>query len=369
MPARKDNKMGWMVDFVFQFPDGRKERIRKKSPVQTRRGAEQYERQIRERMMRPEARKKRKEVPTLQEFAREFLETYARTNNKPSEVKSKKCVFNHHLLPAFGRKRLDQIGAREIEKFKSRKVKEGLSPKTINNLLTVLRKCLSLAAEWELTDREPKVKWMRVDRQKYDFLNFEEADRLIAAAEPEWRTMIVLALRTGMRQGEILGLLWEDVDLQRGQIVVRRARWRGHMVAPKNGRTREIPLSPKAHRAMKKHRHLRGDFVFCSEDGSPLTDGQCKWPLWSACRNAGLRRIGWHVLRHTFASHLVMRGVPLKAVQELLGHSTIEMTMRYSHLSPDVRREAVSRLDEKPTVQSHGSNVAAGPPLSGKQTE
>ena len=73
--------------------------------------------------------------------------------------------------------------------------------------------------------------------------------------------MIVLALRTGMRQGEILGLLWEDVDLQRGQIVVRRARWRGHMVAPKNGRTREIPLSPKAHRAMKKHRHLRGDFV------------------------------------------------------------------------------------------------------------
>lgn len=76
-----------------------------------------------------------------------------------------------------------------------------------------------------------------------------------------------------------------------------------------------------------------------------LTKGACRWPLWSACDRAKLRRIGWHVLRHTFASHLVMRGQPLKAVQELLGHSTIKMTERYAHLSPDVRRNAVAVLD------------------------
>lgn len=69
-----------------------------------------------------------------------------------------------------------------------------------------------------------------------------------------------------------------------------------------------------------------------------LGKGACKWPLWSACKRAAVRRIGWHALRHTFASHLVMRRAPLKAVQELLGHSTIEMTMRYSHLSPDCGR-------------------------------
>jgi hypothetical protein len=79
-------------------------------------------------------------------------------------------------------------------------------------------------------------------------------------------------------------------------------------------------------------------------------EGQTKWPLWKAARNAGLRRIGWHMLRHTFASHLVMRGAPIKTVQELMGHSTIEMTIRYSHLSPDARRDAVRLLDIKEPV-------------------
>jgi len=81
--------------------------------------------------------------------------------------------------------------------------------------------------------------------------------------------------------------------------------------------------------------------------------------MWRACKRAGLRRIGWHVCRHTFASHLVMRGAPIKAVQELMGHSTMEMTMRYSHLSPDVRRDAVGLLD-KPAVRVHGTIAAQG---------
>jgi hypothetical protein len=83
-----------------------------------------------------------------------------------------------------------------------------------------------------------------------------------------------------------------------------------------------------------------------------LTKGKCKWPLWRAAKGARLRRIGWHLLRHTFASHLVMRGVPLKAIQELLGHATIEMTMRYSHLAPLASRQtrcgALARLGRLP---------------------
>jgi site-specific recombinase XerD len=87
--------------------------------------------------------------------------------------------------------------------------------------------------------------------------------------------------------------------------------------------------------------------------------GQAKWPLWRACKKAGLRMIGWHVLRHTFASHLAMRGVPLKAVQELLGHATIEMTMRYAHLAPTVKREAVAQLD-LPASEGFGQLMGNG---------
>ena len=95
-----------------------------------------------------------------------------------------------------------------------------------------------------------------------------------------------------------------------------------------------MPLSDEALARSRRIGIFEGELVFCDDDGEMLTKGECKWPLWRACKRAGLRRIGWHVLRHTFASHLVMRGVPLKAVQELLGHATMEMTMRYSHLSP-----------------------------------
>jgi site-specific recombinase XerD len=105
--------------------------------------------------------------------------------------------------------------------------------------------------------------------------------------------------------------------------------------------------------AFKAQRHLRGPLVFCADDGRMLVKTECKHPLWRACKRAGLRRIGWHVLRHSFASHLVMRGVPLKVVQELMGHATVEMSMRYAHLSPNVPRDAVRVLDAGVAPQWH----------------
>jgi site-specific recombinase XerD len=143
-----------------------------------------------------------------------------------------------------------------------------------------------------------------------------------------------------------------------GRLRVLRSRVRGIEGAPKSGKAREVPLSPEAAAALRAHKHLRGPYVFCQEDGEPMTADMMRRPLEHACARAGLRNVSWHDLRHSFAGHLVMRGVPLRAIRELLGHSTIEMTMRYSHLSPDVRTEAVRLLDG----QGSSKAVSTGQP-------
>jgi len=353
MPVRREPDGRWRYRAWVKLPDGLKTRISGTAPKQfnTKQAAQHAEREHILRLTNPalaaavaQQTPKRKEVPTLAEFVSEF-EAYARANNKPSEVESKRIVLRKHIVPAFGRLRLDDIGERRIEAYKAKKLDDGLAKKTVNNHLTVLRRMLVLARRYKLIEHVPEVMWLRAPKPEFDFLTFEEADRLVATADGEWQAMIVVALRTGMRQGELLGLRWEDADLVAGKLHIRQAITRGIVGTPKSGKPREVPLSDQALASLKRQRHLRGELVFCDMAGRPLEKGECKWPLWRACKRAGLRRIGWHVLRHTFASHLVMRGIPLKAVQELLGHASIEMTMRYAHLSPSVRRDAVQALD------------------------
>lgn len=351
--ARKER---WMIHIKLNLPDGTRKEIRKVSPINSRRGAERYERQVREALLsgsyrkeedQPDATPQSANVPTLEAFSQEFLDSYARVNNKPSSVRSKEKILRVHLVPFFGELRLDQIGPRQIEKYKACKLKR-LHRKTINNHLTVLHKLLDTAHEWDELEVVPRIRWLKAEKPEVRFLSFEEASRLLEAAtlEPAWHTMILVALRTGLRQGELLGLQWKDLDLTRGQLRVRRAVINGIVGTPKSGKTRDLPLTPSVVAALEAHRHRRGPWVFCRDDGAQHTDGQCKRPLYRAYARAGLEQMGWHVLRHSFASHLVMRGVPLKVVQELLGHATIEMTMRYAHLSPSTLQQAVLELEE-----------------------
>jgi integrase len=359
MPVRREPDGRWRYRAWVKLPSGLKTRISGTAPKQfnTKQAALQAEREHILRLTNPamaaavaKPTPKRKEVPTFEQFVPEF-DAYATSNNKPSEVDSKRAILRAHLVPAFGRLPLDEIGERRIEAYKARKLADELCKKTVNNHLTVLRRLLVLARRFKLIEHVPEIMWLKAPKPEFDFLAFDEADRLIAGADGEWQAMVLVALRTGMRQGELLGLRWEDVDLTAGRLLVRQAITRGVVGTPKSGKPRELPLSDQALTSLKRHRHLRGELVFCDVDGKALEKGACKWPLWRACKRAGLRRIGWHVLRHSFASHLAMRGVPLKAVQELLGHATIEMTMRYAHLSPTICRDAVQALDAPaPTI-------------------
>ncbi len=291
--------------------------------------------------------------PTLTAFAPIYLE-HSEAKNAYSTVKAKRQILRDHIEPRFGPMPLDRITFAAIEDFKldlttpddDDEDSEGLSGKTGNNILTVLRRLLVLANKRGVAPPCPEIEWFPTTPGAFDFLSFEESDALIEAAAGEWRAMIVVGVRCGLRQGELLGLQWEDVDLKNGRIVVRHSIVRGRMKGTKSRRVREVPLGDDARAELVRHRHLRGRFVFCDLDGNHLTPGACKWPLYTACDGANLgRRIGWHVLRHSFCSQLAMRGAAPSTIQKLAGHATLAMTERYMHLSPHVTRDAVKLLD------------------------
>jgi integrase len=346
----KDGKVQerWTIDVRIRMPGRTEQRVRDASPVNTRWGAEAYEREVRSMILAGAYGKEVRQVPMLEAFQDRFL-AYSEVNNKPSTFYAKRWVLREHLVPAFGKRRLDEIGPADVEPHKARKLKDGQSAKSVNNHLTVLRKLLNLAVEWSEMPNAPRVKQLRVSHGDIRFHTFEETERFLRAAAPEWKAFLVTALKTGLRVGELLALRWEDLDLFAGRLVVRRTLSRSQEGSPKGGRTREVPLSDEAVATLKAHRHLKGPYVFCEPDGKRLTHSRVKDVVPRTCAKAQLaKRLTTHDLRHTFASHLVMRGVALKAVQELLGHATIDMTMRYAHLSPNVKREAVQLLDGSP---------------------
>lgn len=349
MTARRI-KGAWWVDFWLD-----RKRIRKKSPVNTKRGAEVFEKQLREDLVLGKDEPKR-EIPIYREHAQDWMETYVVVNNKPSEIASKRKILKHHLLPFFGTMRLDDISKRSIDRFKGAQIKAGLKAKTINNHLTVLRRSLTAAVEWELLSAVPPVQWLKAPRPDFDFFTHEESELVLAAAPVGFHAMLTTALKTGLRRGELLVLRWQDVDFRAGAITVRQALSLNVVSTPKSGRARTVPMSAKLKEVLSAHRHARGAFVFCKDDGTRFTSNEIKRVVPETCQAAGLRELNWHGLRHSFASQLAIAGVPLKVIQELLGHASIEMTMRYAHLAESALQGAVAVLDRAPVGHHLGTN-------------
>ena len=185
----------------------------------------------------------------------------------------------------------------------------------------------------------------------WDFFSRDEVTKLVAVTrDPEERALLSFALDTGARAGEQLALEWGDIDWHNNLVVFRRSSTRGEVGPTKSGRERKVPMTERLVEALRRVKHLRGKLVFCRVDGKPLTLWQLHERLWGACRRAGLREIRWHDLRHTFASQLISAGVPLRQVQDWLGHSTITMTMRYSHLAPGQGAELIRALENPSAV-------------------
>jgi integrase len=264
---------------------------------------------------------------------------------------------------------LDKIDEKRIAKWKAgAKVK----PATINRYLDDLRSALSRAVAWGNLPAAPKVKRDKLDsRGRVRFLTREEEKKLLAALdtrEEELRSgrdsgnvwnrdrgyperpslrgvvfadhlkpMVLIAMNTGIRRGELFNLRWSDIDFDQAILTVRGA-------TAKSGQTRHIELNSVALavlRDWRKQSPAHG-YVFPSASGQRFDNVKTSWE--GLVKDAGIENFRWHDLRHNFASRLVQAGIPLNTVRELLGHSDIKMTLRYSHLAPHVKARAVEAL-------------------------
>ncbi len=330
----------WWVDFRFE-----RNRYRKKSPTNSREGAKDYEATLRQKLSRGEKleEEKTESKESFAKFARTWFEVYVKGNNKHSEIISKESILRVHLIPFFGKIILERIDTQIIERYKREKTKTNLCNKSINNHLAVMRKCLETALEWKILKETPKIKFLKTPPQKFDYLSESECQTLLANTSKDLHDMILIGLNAGLRFGEIIALSWKDVDLDRKILSISQSIAKGKIGSTKSNRNRFIPMSEQLCEMLKR-RIRENNLVFC-ENGEPLNQIKYCKLLYKACRGSNLREIGWHVLRHTFASHLAQKNISIKAIQELLGHSDIKTTMRYAHLSPSELRSAVDVLN------------------------
>lgn len=354
----------WMVDVDIQLPNGKRKRIRKVCPLQNKRAAEQCERDLRNELFRsvgspataqltpaaaPEPSQPTQEVPTFAAFAKIFMATYAKANNKPSEQASKESILRHRLIPRFGKRGLDSFKVLDIDQLKADMLEQNYNRKTINNAMAVWAKLLHYAQDQELIGKTPRFKFLKIREEKFDFFDFDELERMVAAAkdEPDRQAMILLGSEAGLRMGEMLALTQDCVDYRAGNLTIWENDWQGNVGSTKGGERRTVPMTPRLRAALQAIRHLRGDLVLCGAGGERWTKHMIRAALRTICKRAGLRIVGAHVLRHTFCSHLAMRGAAPKAIQELAGHKSLKVTLRYMHLTETALRDTMRLLEQR----------------------
>lgn len=303
-----------------------------------------------------------RDIPIVRAFAVRFLQ-HQRANVEALTYELQAGFTEAHIVPALGHLRLDEVTLEQADAFTSR-LRQTMSQRTANNRMQILKRLLSLAVEWKLLPSYPTFRSVPTGKRHPRFLDDAEIRRLFAAAAarddhakrgPDMLAMMTVAVRTGLRGGEIRGLEWADImdlDTPLARLVVRRTdpgRPGFEPTAPKSGHERAIPLSPDAAAALaawrdhpRRRRHRR---VWTSRTGRRHTQGGLQQRMERLLVLAGIEGATMHVTRHTFASHLVMRGVPLRRVQELMGHASIQQTEVYAHLVPDLGQATVALLD------------------------
>ena len=303
------------------------------------------------------------------EYLERWLADSVRDTVRPTTFERYEQICRAHIRPALGKTKLKNLTPAHVRGLYREKLDAGLSPRTVQYVHVTLHKALKQAVMDGLIPRNATeaVKPPQVRREEMRLLEPEQVKTLLEAARGDrLEALYVLAVTTGLRQGELLGLKWEDVDLEEGTLRVRRtlatAKDGPQLTAPKTkGSRRTVSLTQSATEALRSHLKLQlgeidgagslwreNGLVFASETGEPLdrrnvTTHRFK-PL---LKRAGLPQVRFHDLRHTCATLLLSRNVNPKIVSEMLGHSSIAITLdTYSHVLPNMRDRAAKAMEE-----------------------
>ena len=315
---------------------------------------------------------KKSRAYTLKSFVLEEYLPWAEAHLRTAQATADRILHDYAELSHL---HLGAIDPWLVERSRSKRLKKGLSVSTVNRSVGALKTVLNRAQEWGFLDVNPirNLKLLREDKNVTPrYLTRDEYWRLLQALNDRdrklragrdsantWRRergyvlsptmgnqtyvdylkpMVILALHTGARKGELYDLMWSAVDLEREVMTVV-----GYYA--KSGKTRHIPLNREAYEALSAWKAQSEDLsgrVFPSADGGRMNHTRRSWN--TVLEEAEISRFRWHDMRHTFASWLVMAGVELNTVRELLGHADYTMTLRYAHLAPELKAEAVAKI-------------------------
>ena len=308
-------------------------------------------------------------IPTLKEYVANWLKTYVASNCKPSTAANYRQVCQRHLYPTLGTRRLDEVSRSNIKQLVATWNSQGLKKRTILNILTPLREAYNHAIDDGVALVNPVakvgmiVRGCQVTSAHIDPLSSREVRALLATAKerfPLLHPLFLCAVRTGMREGELIGLRWDNIDFHGSFIEVRHNVVRRQETTTKTHKIRRIDLSPQLGAALSNLKETRQlelsmegqtlpQWIFLTPHGHRMTPEVLRKGFYACLEQAGLRRVRFHDLRHTFASLLIQQGANVKYIQSQLGHGSISITLDvYSHLFEGDHRHQVHRLDDVP---------------------
>ncbi len=369
--VRKREYKNGITSWEIDYRDAAGDRVRE--VVKAAQNKKDAERVLAERMRQVYARIHHLPSTTpapFDTFARVWLATHEK-RVKPSTAESYEDVIECHLAPHFGSIRLSAIDESVIEKYLKAKIDENrLSPTSINYTLAILKMILGAARKRRLIAEDPasgveKVANRSEEVEQVEFYTVEEVRRLLDAFDPRHGPIYLTGVMTGLRRGELLGVMWPDIDLANNKIHVRRQLvrvrsgdgYRLTLQTPKSQRNRSnrsgyrtVDMPPIVKQALLVlPSRFQGRLVFCTQEGTPIDpDNLTKRYFARAVRKAAVRLINWHAAtRHTYAAFQIAQGAHPKYLQVQLGHADISTTLNtYGHLMPSAFASHAARLQE-----------------------